>query len=97
MPSAEKLATMSSRPTELAIKKPKSISDQIFSVLSMAPINTINMLRKATRPKNLPTTISVSDSGALNRNGKVWLRRSSEIKRMESNGTANSIMNEARP
>ena len=70
-PSAEKLATISNKPMELATMKPKSMSAQIFKVDNMAPMYTTKILKKATKPKNLPKTISVNDKGALNRNGKV--------------------------
>ena len=53
------------------------------------------MLKKITKPKNLPNTISVNDNGALNKKGNVWLRRSSEIKRIDSKGTATSTIKKA--
>jgi hypothetical protein len=47
--------------------------------------------RNAQRPRNLPTTISVTVTGALMSSTIVWLRRSSAIARIASSGTARSI------
>ena len=62
------------------------------SCVPAASVNTINMQlamissRNNIRPMNFPTTMWISETGALINSVRVWLRRSSAIKRMVNIG-----------
>ena len=73
------------------------MSAHTFNVQSITAIMATKMLRKETRPINLPRTISDKEIGALNKKVKVLLLRSSLINRIESKGTENNITKDAKP